>query len=81
MGTFNVRLWSKPATQTFIKKLREAGYRVDREPNGKYTAWHLEGMPGGDVLVFSALPGSRGYLCRVNSDYCEGLNEDIASAR
>jgi len=77
---FNVRLWSRPATQEFIKRLREAGWPVTRDPTGRYECWHKEGMAGGDALIFTALPGRKGYLVRVNSDYCEGLNEDIAQA-
>ena len=65
MATFNVKLWSRPETQSFIKRLREAGYSVVKDQTGKYSAWN------DGALVFCALPGARGYLCRVNSDYVQ----------
>lgn len=55
-----IRIWSKPDTQGFIKRLREAGYTVTRDASGRYESTH-EG-----VQIFSALPGSRGYLVKVN---------------
>lgn len=73
------RIWSKPDTQHFIKRLRDAGYTVDRVPNG-YVCQHVINANCVDV-VFKAMNGRRGYLCSINSDYCEGINEDIALAR
>ena len=51
-----IRIWSKPDTQGFIKRLREAGYTVTKDASGRYESSH-EG-----VQIFSALPGARGYL-------------------
>lgn len=74
-----VKVWSKPDTQAFIKRLRDAGYTVARVPNG-YVCHHAI-SPDRTNLVFKAMNGSRGYLCQINADYCEGYNEDIALAR
>lgn len=65
---FLVRIWSKSDTQAFIKSLREAGYTVEKEST-RYVSWHREGLPGGDALVFAAMPDRRGYICRINSAY------------
>jgi hypothetical protein len=67
------RIWSKPVTQCFIKRLREAGYTVDRVPNG-YVCHH-QFTPDCLDLVFKAMIGSRGYLVHVNDRYVKSENE------
>lgn len=57
-----VRVWRKPETQTFIRRLREAGYHVTGD-TFKYECWNDE------TLVFCALRGRIGYLCRINKAY------------
>lgn len=54
-----VRVWSKKDTQAFIKRLREAGYTVERS-EGKYE------VNAGKTNLFRALIGSRGYLVRID---------------
>lgn len=53
------RIWSKPATQGFIKRLRDAGYQVYGNTSTGYESFDLDGK-----LIFKAIPGSRGYLVR-----------------
>lgn len=55
-----VKLWTKPQTQGFIKRLRAAGYTVDKSHTGKYSVT-LDGKE-----VFGALPGVGTYLVRVS---------------
>lgn len=55
-----VRVWTKPQTQEFIKRLRAAGYTVERG-NGKYEV-NIDG-----VNIFRALIGRRGYLIRMDN--------------
>lgn len=62
-------VWTKLQTQGFIKRLRQAGYTVD-PVNGGYVC-QFERKPGHTDLVFKAMIGSRGYLCRVNTDYVQ----------
>lgn len=71
-------IWSKPATQSFIKRLRACDYTVERLDAG-YVCHH--DTASGKELVFKCMIGSRGYLISLNMDYCDGLNEDIALAR
>ncbi len=55
-----VRIWSKPETQAFIKRLRSAGYEVAKGNFGYRLT--ING-----VALFTAMPGSRGYLCRIDN--------------
>lgn len=78
MANMRTFMWSKPATQGFIKRLRDAGYTVEKL-NGGYVCHH--DVSAGKELVFKAMIGARGYLCSVNMGYCDGINEDIALAK
>ena len=63
------RMWSKKVTQGFIKRLREAGYTVDKTNNGYKI--DLDG-----TIVFRAMIGSRGYLVHMdNRLVCESQTE------
>lgn len=66
------RIWSKPVTQAFIKRLRDAGYTVDKLDSGYVCHHTLEaksGFPSRTDQVFKAMIGSRGYLVMINTDY------------
>lgn len=54
-----VRVWSKPDTQAFIKRLRAAGYIVEAH-SGKYEI-NIDGKN-----IFRALIGRNSYLVRMN---------------
>lgn len=54
-----VRIWTKPETQGFIKRLRRNGYVVNKGPTGIYRADDAQGQ------VFTALPGARGYMVNI----------------
>lgn len=58
-----VKMWSKKETQKFMKRLRTAGFDVQKISEGHYKAFD------GDVQVFSALNGMRHYMCNLNNDY------------
>lgn len=66
-----VRLWPKLATQRFIRSLRQNGYIVTGD-GYKYECFN------GDDLVFCALVGHRGYLCRINKAYVMDLDAPLA---
>lgn len=74
-----VRVWSKPDTQAFIKLLRAKGYTVDKVNNG-YVC-HFDVKPNHSDLVFKAMIGSRGYLCRINPDYVTETNDNAGNIR
>lgn len=52
------RIWTKPQTQGFMKRLRAAGYVITKSHTGKYSAI-VDGKE-----VFAALPGVGTYLVR-----------------
>lgn len=52
------KIWTKPQTQGFIKRLRAAGYNVTKTSTGKYSSI-VDGKE-----VFAALPGVGTYLVR-----------------
>lgn len=70
------RILSKPGTQTFVKRLRLCGYTVDRVPSG-YVC-HNDLASGGTELVFQAMQGYRGYLCRINDEYVTFESDQMA---
>lgn len=79
-GTFMiVRIWSKPDTQTFIKRLRAKGYDVAKVNNG-YVC-HFSPAEGKLDLVFKAMIGSRGYLCRINPEYVTEIEDGVSLSR
>jgi predicted transcriptional regulator len=63
-----VKLWTKPETQFFIKRLRENGYIVDKVDGGYVCHCKTE---NGIDLVFKAMQGMRGYLVRINDNYIQ----------
>lgn len=56
------KLFTKPQTQQVIKDLRSAGYEVTKDKFGKYDCQTDSGKK-----LFVAMPGSRGYLVRYDS--------------
>ena len=52
------KIWTKPQTQGFIRRLRAAGYTVTKTLTGKYSCI-VDGKE-----VFGALPGVGTYLVR-----------------
>lgn len=54
-----VKVWSKPNTQAFIKRLRAAGHNVEAR-SGKYEV-NIDGKN-----VFRALIGRNSYLIRMD---------------
>ena len=63
------KMWTKPETQSTIKQLRAAGYDVAklggmykiRDDNGE--VWKRDGRD-----LFTAMPGTRGYLVSYHED-------------
>ena len=63
------KMWTKPDTQSTIKQLRAAGYDVAklggmykiRDDNGE--VWKRDGRD-----LFTAMPGTRGYLVSYHED-------------
>lgn len=55
------QLFSKSQTQRVLRDLRREGYTVKKE-GGIYNVY-ISNLPG-DRRVFTAMPGTRGYLVR-----------------
>jgi len=55
------KLMSKQQTQQVIRDLRKAGYTLDKRAHGSYH------VILNDEEIFTALPGSRGYLVSFHS--------------
>lgn len=69
-----VRLVPKKETQAMIRALRDAGLKVEKDNGGMYSCDFTLATKPGDTgepktrRLFTAMPGSRGYLVRMQQD-------------
>ena len=74
------RIWTKKQTQTVIKAIRAQKLKVIKSESGFYECHaYRYGGTGERELVFSAMPGIRGYLVRHHVDLFSAVEVSAAA--